>query len=254
MDKVKNIIAISSGKGGVGKSSIAINIALALSSQGFSIGLVDADIYGPNIPKMLGISSDSKVSMLDGSFLPFKSHDLKTISIALMAKENTPLIWRGPMASSACMQLIENTNWGNLDYLLIDLPPGTGDIQLTLSKKIKLSGTVVITTPQDISLLDVRRGIEMFQKVNVKCLGIIENMSGFSCSNCSNQENIFGHGAGEKLSLEYSIPLLGSLPLSQKICNSMDDGKPIVYHDPDSTISHNFISISKNIIGEINST
>ena len=253
MNNIKNIIAISSGKGGVGKSSIATNIALALSRQGLSIGLLDADIYGPNIPRMLGISSQSKVSMIDGKFIPFNSHNIETISIALMSSDEPALVWRGPMASGACMKLIENTSWSNLDYLIIDLPPGTGDIQLTLSKKVKLTGAIVVTTPQDISLLDVKKGIEMFKKINIQCLGVIENMSGYVCSKCDNKEAIFGSGGGKKLSQGYSIPLLGSIPLSSKICSSMDEGKPIVYHDPDSVISHYFLSISKKIIDKTSS-
>ena len=174
-------------------------------------------------------------------------------SMALISSENTPLIWRGPMAGKACIQLYKNTLWGDLDFLIIDFPPGTGDIQLTLGKNINFSGAVIVTTPQDISLLDVKKGIEMFKKLKIKCLGVIENMSGFSCSKCGNKENIFGKGAGNKIFSEYSIPLLGKIPLSVELCDSMDLGKPIAYHNPTSIISLNFSSISKNITKEINS-
>ena len=183
MNQIKNIIAVSSGKGGVGKSSIATNLALSLSKQKFSVGLLDADIYGPNIPKMLGVSNEMKVSMINSKFKPILSHNILINSMALMSTDNTPLIWRGPMAGKACIQLYKNTTWGDLDFLIIDFPPGTGDIQLTLGKNIDFSGAVIVTTPQDISLLDVKKGIEMFKKLNIKCLGVIENMSGFSCSN-----------------------------------------------------------------------
>ena len=253
MNQIKNIIAISSGKGGVGKSSIATNLALSLSNQKFSVGLLDADIYGPNIPKMLGLSNEIKVSMVDGKFKPILSHDILINSMALMSAENTPLIWRGPMAGKACIQLYTNTAWGDLDFLIIDFPPGTGDIQLTLGKNINFSGAVIVTTPQDISLLDVKKGIEMFKKLNIRCLGVIENMSGFACSKCGNEENIFGKGAGNKISSEYSIPLLGKIPLSVDICDSMDCGKPITYHNPTSKVSLNFSLISKNIAREIDS-
>jgi ATP-binding protein involved in chromosome partitioning len=253
MNQIKNIIAVSSGKGGVGKSSIATNLALSLSNQKFSVGLLDADIYGPNIPKMLGVPNETKVSMINSKFKPLLSHNILINSMALMSTDNTPLIWRGPMAGKACIQLYKNTTWGDLDFLIIDFPPGTGDIQLTLGKNINFSGAVIVTTPQDISLLDVKKGIEMFKKLKIKCLGVIENMSGFSCSKCGNEENIFGKGAGNKIFSEYSIPLLGKIPLSVELCDSMDLGKPIAYHNPTSIISLNFSSISKNITREINS-
>lgn len=233
---VKNIIAVASGKGGVGKSTTAVNLALALQAEGASVGILDADIYGPNQPQMLGICQ--KPVSTDGKHMePIVSHGLQSMSIGYLVEQHTPMVWRGPMVSGALQQLLHDTAWYGLDYLIVDLPPGTGDVQLTLAQKIPVSGAVIVTTPQDIALLDVHKAIGMFRKVNVPVLGVVENMSLHICSQCGHQESIFGTGGGEMIAAQYEIPLLGQLPLDIKIREQADMGNPTVAADPESTLA-----------------
>ena len=232
MPGVKNIIAVSSGKGGVGKSTVSANLALALAHEGARVGVLDADIYGPSQPKMLG-ASGQPVSADGKTMEPMESLGLQINSIGFMIEEDDPMIWRGPMAAGALQQLITQTNWHDLDYLIVDMPPGTGDIQLTLSQQVPLTGAVVVTTPQDIALIDAKKGLRMFQKVNVPILGIIENMSVFICPHCGEVEHIFGEGGAKRMSEQYGVPLLGELPLSAKIREQADSGLPTVAAEPD---------------------
>ncbi len=218
---VKNIIAVASGKGGVGKSTTALNLALALSKKGVRVGILDADIYGPSIPWMLGIQARPEVTP-EKKIHPIIAEGIQTMSIGYLVDDNTPMAWRGPMATGALQQLLNDTLWENLDYLIIDLPPGTGDIQLTLAQKIPVTAAVIVTTPQDLALLDARRAYEMFQKVKVPVLGIIENMSIHICSHCGHAESIFGQGGGQKMAAQYHIPLLGQLPLDSRIREQID--------------------------------
>lgn len=230
--QVKNIIAVGSGKGGVGKSTTAVNLALALSAEGARVGILDADIYGPSIGKMLGVEDGERpgVEELDGQqfFSPITALGLKANSMAFLVTEQTPVVWRGPMASGALLQLLNQTQWGELDYLVVDMPPGTGDIQLTLSQKVPVAGSVIVTTPQDLALLDARKGIEMFKKVDVPVLGVVENMAVHVCSNCGHVEHLFGKGGGSRMADEYDTPLLGTLPLSLSIRQHADAGLPTV--------------------------
>ena len=233
---IKNVIAVASGKGGVGKSTTAVNLALALNQEGARVGVLDADIYGPSVPRMLGISG--KPESRDGHHLePMRNHGLQAMSIGFLVSEDTPMIWRGPMVTQALQQLLSETRWDDLDYLIIDLPPGTGDIQLTLCQRIPVSGALIVTTPQDIALLDARRALQMFKKVDVPVLGVIENMSMHLCSNCGHAEPIFGSGGGEKMATEFGLQLLGQLPLAMAIREQADAGAPTVAVDPDSAIS-----------------
>ena len=251
--KVKNTIAIASGKGGVGKSTIAVNLAAALSLLGAKVGLIDADIYGPSIPIMLGINERPGVTHIGGKakLLPVLQHGIKLMSIGFLLEDDTAIVWRGPMASSALKQFMSDVVWDDLDFLLFDMPPGTGDIQLTLSQTIPLTGAVIITTPQDISLSDAKKGYMMFQKVNVPTLGVIENMSYFVNSD-NTKEYIFGKGGGEKMSAEYGVNLLGEIPIKTKIREYGDAGMPIVISEPASDISNIFKSISLELVKEIN--
>jgi len=235
LEGIKNIIAVASGKGGVGKSTTAVNLALALSKEGANVGILDADIYGPSIPRMLGITD--KPESADGKTLdPMMGHGMQAMSIGFMIDDETPMIWRGPMVTQALEQLLVDTQWKNLDYLVIDLPPGTGDVQLTLSQKVPVSGAVIVTTPQDIALLDARKGLKMFGKVEVPVLGIVENMSVHICSECGHAEPIFGQGGGERMSEDYDVDFLGALPLDMSIRTSGDEGTPSVAFDPDGTV------------------
>ncbi len=235
MNSIKHIIAIASGKGGVGKSTTAVNLALALQARGGRIGLLDADIYGPSVQAMLGVADDLRPEQKDGKFLlPVMAHGLSTMSMAYLSSARTPMVWRGPMAGSALAQMLEHTLWGKLDVLVIDMPPGTGDIQLTLSQKASLAGAVIVTTPQDIALLDARKGIEMFRKVDVPILGIIENMAMHQCSQCGHREAIFGTEGGDQVAQEYGVPLLARLPLALTIREQIDAGNPTVVAVPDS--------------------
>lgn len=233
---IRNTIAIASGKGGVGKSTTSVNLALALRAEGAKVGILDADIYGPSQPRMLGASG--KPESTDGKTVdPKMSYGIQSMSIGYLIDEDTPMIWRGPMVTGALEQLLSDTNWSDLDYLIIDLPPGTGDIQLTLCQKIPVSAAIIVTTPQDIALLDARRALKMFEKVDVPVLGIIENMSTHICSECGHEEHIFGAGGGEQMSKQYNVDMLGALPLDIKIREGVDVGKPTVAIEPDSDIS-----------------
>ncbi len=244
IDDVKNIIAVASGKGGVGKSTTAVNLALALSAEGAKVGILDADIYGPSQPRMLGITG--KPESKDGNSLePMNSYHLQAMSIGFLIDEETPMIWRGPMVTQALEQLLNDTNWSDLDYLVIDLPPGTGDTQLTLAQKVPVSGAVIVTTPQDIALLDARKGLKMFQKVEVPVLGIVENMSTHICSKCGHEEHIFGEGGGTRMAEQYGVKLLGSLPLDIDIREETDSGKPTVVAQPESRITEIYREIAR---------
>ena len=243
LPNVKNTIAIASGKGGVGKSTTAINLALALQAEGARVGILDADIYGPSQPRMLGCSN--KPDTKDGKTVePNISFGLQSMSIGYLIEEDTPMIWRGPMVTSALEQLLRDTNWVDLDYLVIDLPPGTGDIQLTLCQKVPVSGAIIVTTPQDIALLDAKKALKMFEKVSVPVLGIIENMSTHICSKCGHEEHIFGEGGAERMSKQYGVEVLGALPLDITIREGVDNGKPTVAMQPDSTISKTYREIA----------
>jgi len=245
LPEVKNIIAVASGKGGVGKSTVAVNLALALAAEGARVGVLDADIYGPSIPKMLGL--EGRPDSPDGqSIEPKIGHGLQAMSIGLLVGEDTAMIWRGPMVTQALQQLLGHTRWSGLDYLVIDLPPGTGDIQLTLAQKVPVSGAIIVTTPQDIALLDAKKGLKMFEKVQVPVLGIVENMAVHVCSNCGHAEHVFGQGGGQRMAAQYGVPLLGSLPLDIGIRENADGGHPSVAADPDSPASQAFRLIARN--------
>ncbi|MFQ5936374.1 MAG: iron-sulfur cluster carrier protein ApbC [Acidiferrobacterales bacterium] len=250
LEGVKNMIAVASGKGGVGKSTVAANLALALSAEGATAGVLDADIYGPSQPRMLGVKT--KPHSKDGrSIEPIRSYHLQTMSIGFLIEEETPMIWRGPMVTQALEQLLRDTRWADVDYLVIDLPPGTGDIQLTLAQKVPVSGAVVITTPQDIALLDARKGLKMFEKVDVPVLGVIENMSTHICSQCGHEEHIFGEGGGKRMAEQYDIELLGSIPLDIRIREETDGGRPTVVADPDSRIGQIFRDIARRVAAKL---
>jgi ATP-binding protein involved in chromosome partitioning len=241
---VKNIIAVASGKGGVGKSTTAVNLALALQAEGAVVGILDADIHGPSIPMMLGISG--KPDSLDGKTVePKMAHGLQAMSIGLFLSEDTPTIWRGPMTTQYLQQLLTTTNWQNLDYLIIDLPPGTGDIQLTLAQRVPVSAAIIVTTPQDIALIDAKKALKMFEKVEVPVLGIIENMSVHECSNCGHVDAIFGEGGGEKMAEQYGVALLGKLPLQRAIREQSDSGTPTVVSDPDGLATQSYLAIAR---------
>lgn len=247
---VKNIIAVASGKGGVGKSTTAVNLALALAAEGARAGVLDADIYGPSQPRMLGLSGRPETR--DGKTLePMEHYGVQTMSIGFLIDEEQPMVWRGPMVTQALTQLLNETNWHDLDYLVVDLPPGTGDIQLTLSQKVPVSGAIIVTTPQDIALLDARKGLKMFEKVNVPVLGIVENMSTHICSNCGYEEHIFGSGGGERMAKDYNIDLLGSLPLDIRIREEADGGKPTVVAEPDSAIAQAYRAIARKAAAKL---
>jgi len=250
IDNVKNIIAVASGKGGVGKSTVAVNLALALSAEGAKVGILDADIYGPSQPRMLGISG--KPESNDGQTLePMNSYHLQAMSIGFLIDEETPMIWRGPMVTQALEQLLNDTNWSDLDYLVIDLPPGTGDTQLTLAQKVPVSGAIVVTTPQEIALLDARKGFKMFEKVEVPVLGIVENMSTHICGKCGEVEPIFGEGGGKRMAEEYGVDFLGGLPLDMSIREGTDSGKPSVVADPESPVAKIYREIARKAAAKL---
>jgi ATP-binding protein involved in chromosome partitioning len=250
LENVKNIIAVASGKGGVGKSTTAVNLALALAAEGASVGVLDADIYGPSQPRMLGTTK--RPESVDGKTIePVESYGLQSMSIGFLIDEEEPMIWRGPMVTQALQQMLGDTNWKELDYLVIDLPPGTGDIQLTLSQKVPVSGAVIITTPQDISLLDARKALKMFEKVNVPVLGVIENMSTHICSQCGHEEHIFGSGGGQSMADQYNIDLLGSLPLDIRIREDADSGQPSVVTDPEGEIAMAYRAIARRVAARL---
>ena len=234
IDGVRNIIAIASGKGGVGKSTVAVNVALALAADGASVGLLDADIYGPSQPHMVGLVGEKPTSQDGKSMKPLRAHGLQVMSIGFLIDPDQPMVWRGPMVTSALNQLLQQTIWTDLDYLIVDMPPGTGDIQLTLSQKVPVSGAVIVTTPQNIATLDARKGLVMFRKVSVPVLGIIENMSTHVCSECGHEESIFGAGGGGEIAADFEVELLGAVPLESKIREQTDSGTPTVVADPES--------------------
>ena len=250
IDNVKNIIAVASGKGGVGKSTTAVNLALALAAEGAKVGVLDADIYGPSQPRMLGVSGQPESK--DGKSLePMNNYGLQAMSIGFLVDEETPMIWRGPMVTQALEQLLNDTNWDSLDYLVIDLPPGTGDTQLTLAQKVPVSGAVIVTTPQDIALLDARKGFKMFEKVEVPVLGIVENMSTHICSSCGHEEHIFGEGGGSRMAEQYGVDFLGALPLDIRIREETDGGKPTVVAEPESRISQIYREIARKTAAKL---
>jgi ATP-binding protein involved in chromosome partitioning len=250
LPNVKNIIAVASGKGGVGKSTTAVNLALALVAEGAKVGVLDADIYGPSVPRMLGVSG--KPDTKDGQHLePKLAHGVQAMSIGFMIEEDTPMIWRGPMVTQALTQLLNETNWVDLDYLIIDLPPGTGDIQLTLCQRVPVSGALIVTTPQDIALLDAKKALKMFEKVDVPVLGIVENMALHTCSQCGHTEHVFGAGGGEKMAQQYGVPLLGSLPLDIHIREQADGGKPSVVADPASAVAASYRDIARKTAAQL---
>ncbi|MBK9444536.1 MAG: iron-sulfur cluster carrier protein ApbC [Comamonadaceae bacterium] len=246
LPNVKNIVAVASGKGGVGKSTTAVNLALALAAEGASVGLLDADIYGPSIPMMMGI--EGKPESEDGQTMePMENFGVQVMSIGFLVAQDEAMIWRGPMATQALEQLLRQTNWKNLDYLIVDMPPGTGDIQLTLSQRVPMTGSVIVTTPQDIALLDARKGIKMFEKVGVPILGIVENMAVHVCSKCGHMEHIFGADGGKKMAAQYNMDFLGSLPLDMQIRLQADSGHPTVVSDPDSDVAGLYKAVARKV-------
>lgn len=248
MANVKNIIAVASGKGGVGKSTTAANLALALAREGARVGILDADIYGPSQGVMFGIAEGTRPQIREQKwFVPIKAHGVEVMSMAFLTDDNTPMVWRGPMVSGALLQLVTQTAWDDLDYLVIDMPPGTGDIQLTLAQKVPVAGSVIVTTPQDLALLDARKGVEMFRKVNIPVLGVVENMAVHICSNCGHAEHLFGEGGGEKLAAQFGVELLASMPLSIAIRTQADSGRPTVIADPESQLAMLYQEIARHV-------
>lgn len=253
---VKNTIAVASGKGGVGKSTVAVNLAIALAKEGAKVGILDADVYGPSIPMMLGIEERPKIYQEANTqkMLPIENYGVKLMSIGFLVDESQPVIWRGAMASGAVKQFMSDVNWGELDYLIYDLPPGTGDIQLTLSQTIPLTGSIIVTTPQPVSLIDAKKGLKMFERVNVPVLGIVENMSYFIAPDTGKRYDIFGNGGGEKLAGELEVPFLGGIPIDPRIREGGDTGKPIVVEHPDSEEAKIITEIAKNMAAQISIT
>ena len=252
LSQVKNIVVIASGKGGVGKSTTAVNLALAMARQGHNVGLFDADIYGPSQPMMLGIAPGTRPEIVDEKFmLPVDAHGIKCNSVGLLVDENQAMAWRGPMVVGAFNQILNDTVWGELDFLIVDMPPGTGDIQLSLAQSVPVTGAVIVTTPQDVALLDAKRGIEMFRKVEVPILGIVENMSIHVCSNCGHSEHIFGDGGATQIAEKYGVVLLGELPLELSIRQQCDEGNPAVASDPNSKVSGIYLEIAARVAEQL---
>jgi ATP-binding protein involved in chromosome partitioning len=249
--EVKNIIAIASGKGGVGKSTTAVNLALALQAEGAKVALLDADIYGPSQPRMLGVSKLKPETTGEGKLLPILGHGMQSMSIGFLVDESSPMIWRGPMVTQALEQMLRDTLWRGIDYMIIDLPPGTGDTQLTLSQKIPVSGSIIVTTPQDIALIDAKKGLKMFEKVNIPILGIIENMSIHICSKCQHEEEIFGSGGGESMAKDANANFLGALPLEMDIRNDVDEGTPTVVKSPESRAAEIYKEIARKVSAKL---
>ena len=254
LTQVKNIIAVASGKGGVGKSTTAVNLALALHQEGYRVGLLDADIYGPSVGMMLGVEENTRPEAVDEKYLkPIEVHGVATMSMAYLVTDKTPMAWRGPMAAGALQQLLQQTQWGELDILVVDMPPGTGDIQLTLSQKAQVAGAVIVTTPQDIALLDAQKGIEMFLKVKIPVLGIVENMAVHVCTECGHAEHIFGDGGGQRVAADYGTALLGSLPLDLSIRQQGDKGLPLAAAFPDQPIAQQYREIARSLMAALES-
>jgi len=250
LSNVKNIIAVSSGKGGVGKSTVAANLALALAAEGAQVGVLDADIYGPSQPMMLGING--KPESLDGKTMePLTNHGVQAMSIGFLIDTDQPMVWRGPMVTQALQQLLGQTNWKDIDYLLVDMPPGTGDIQLTLAQQVPVTGAIIVTTPQDIALIDAKKGLKMFEKVNVPILGLVENMAVHVCSNCGHAEHIFGEGGAQQMAAQYGVDVLGSLPLDIRIREQTDAGRPTVVAEPEGEIARSYKAIARKVAVKI---
>jgi len=253
LEGVRYKVAVASGKGGVGKSTVSTNLSLALVALGYTVGLLDADIYGPSQQMMLGIEGRPQIDDRDEKIMPMENHGVKTMSLGLITDPDTPVIWRGPMVMKALDQFLTDVKWGTLDFMIIDLPPGTGDAQLTLTQKVPLTGAVVVTTPQDVALIDARKGLAMFRKVNVPVLGIVENMSYFICRHCGQREEIFGHGGGRKTAEMLGVPFLGEVPIDPKVVIGGDTGEPIVVMDPESAAAQAFTSIAAKVVAQIES-
>ena len=249
--EVSNVIAVASGKGGVGKSTTAVNLALALHHDGAAVGVLDADIYGPSQPLMLGLAGQRPTSEDGKTMQPLLAHGLQVMSMGFLVDTETPMVWRGPMVTQALNQLLTQTRWAGLDYLVVDMPPGTGDIQLTLSQRVPVSGAVIVTTPQDIALADARKGLQMFRKVSVPVLGVVENMSTHVCSHCGHEEPIFGHGGGERFARDYGIELLGQLPLDAKIREQTDNGRPTVVSAPGSAAAQAYLQTARRMAARL---
>jgi ATP-binding protein involved in chromosome partitioning len=248
---IRNIIAVASGKGGVGKSTTAANLALALAQEGAAVGLLDADIYGPSQPTMMGLGKERPTSPDQRTMIAPTAYGVKVMSIGFLIDEEQPMVWRGPMVTQALVQLLETTRWDELDYLIVDMPPGTGDTQLTLSQRVPVSGAVIVSTPQDIALLDARKGLRMFQKVEVPVIGIVENMSTHICSNCGHEEHIFGAGGGQRMAEQYGVPLLGELPLDIRIREQTDSGRPTVVAEPESKLGRAYLEFARRTAGSL---
>lgn len=254
MNNIKHIVCVASGKGGVGKSTTAVNLALALHRRGFKIGLLDADIYGPSQPLLLGVKAGTRPKIVDKKYMePIRAHGIESNSMGYLVDQNTPMVWRAPMIVGAFKQILMDTLWSDLDYLIVDMPPGTGDIQLSLSQSVNVSGAIIVTTPQDVALLDARKGVEMFNKVKVPLLGVVENMGVHICSNCGHAEAIFGSGGGQQLSEDYGIHVLGSLPLDLAIREHSDSGNPIVVAQPDSAVAQAYLILADRVVERIDS-
>lgn len=252
LDGVRHIVAVASGKGGVGKSTTAVNLALALAAEGYRTGILDADIYGPSQGMMLGIAEGQRPQAdEDKYFRPLQAHGVQVMSMSFLVTEATPMVWRGPMAAGALQQLLMQTHWDALDYLIVDMPPGTGDIQLTLSQKVPVTGAVIVTTPQDIALLDCKKGIEMFRKVDIPVLGVVENMSLHICSQCGHEEAIFGAGGGERIATDYQTELLGQLPLMRSIREQTDSGTPSVIAEPEGRVAGIYREIARKLVANV---
>ncbi|PCJ20990.1 MAG: iron-sulfur cluster carrier protein ApbC [SAR86 cluster bacterium] len=252
IDKVKYIVCVASGKGGVGKSTTAVNLAVALSKLGNKVGLLDADIYGPSLPLMMGVPAGTRPKILDKRYMvPLVAHGIECNSMGFLVDAKTAMVWRAPMIISAFNQILNDTAWSELDYLIVDMPPGTGDIQLSLAQSVKVTGAVIVSTPQDVALLDARKGIEMFRKVDVRILGVVENMSTHICTECGHEEAIFGSGGGEMLSQEYDVDVIGRLPLDLSIRQATDAGNPVVASMPDHAASQAYMQLAENVVQQV---
>ncbi|HSH56788.1 MAG TPA: iron-sulfur cluster carrier protein ApbC [Halomonas sp.] len=252
IEGVKHIVAVASGKGGVGKSTVTVNLALAMAAEGYRVGILDADIHGPSQAQMLGVGEGVRPQGAgENAMHPLQAHGIQAMSMAFMVDIREPMVWRGPMVAGAFQQLMNQTVWDDLDYLFIDMPPGTGDIQLTLAQKVPVDGAVIVTTPQDIALLDARKGIEMFRKVNVPVLGVVENMSLHTCSNCGHAEPIFGEGGGERIAEEYETRVLGRLPLALSIREQVDGGRPTVVAEPEGEVTGTFREMARQVVAQL---